>query len=141
VYPESLGWDDVLAVNEMPMIGIIRSVDGERVAGRFFPSIIEPRSGKRISVIMVFEHNDPAVTLATIAHETCHWLSYCAECKHVPHTKRAVTQCRYRGEHDAEFYERLTAFHRTLGTPTYAARAVEGDYPYPESWNADEWPA
>ncbi len=39
VYPSSFNFDQTtLAVTEMPMVGLIRSSDGERVAGRFFRS-------------------------------------------------------------------------------------------------------
>lgn len=147
VNQSGFGFESTLAVQEMPMVGLLQSDDGGRIAGRFFPSVAVPgRTGEYVSVILVFENEDPEVTRATILHEDTHFLSYICECKHVPKTKSEASKCRYRGEHSPKFYERLEGLYRACNVPLYAARMVEGEYPYPEHWNYEgvnesEWPA
>jgi hypothetical protein len=157
ITPETLNLDAVIATSEAPMVGLLQSDDKQRIAGRFFPIVQTAGQGERIarsgerstgttSLILVFEHEDPQVTRATIVHELCHWLTYCHTCGGVPRTKTDAARCRYKGEHDGSFYDRLESLYRACNVPLYAARMVEGEYPYPEHWNYEgvneaEWPA
>lgn len=116
--------------------------EGTRVEGRFFPRVRYPRgwSPTHGPAILVRAHEDPMIVLAEVVHELAHWQSYCDECRAVPQTKSETVRCRYKGEHDPEFYARLEPMYRSAGAPTYAARAVEGSYDYPNHWRADSWP-
>lgn len=124
-----------------PPIGIVATRDGEKVAGRFFPKVTHHSHRYVGPAILVYRHNDDLVTLATMVHELAHFASYCAECSHVPRNRAETVRCRYKGEHDAEFYARLEPMYRAAGVPTYAARAVEGHYDYPAHWKEENWTA
>lgn len=126
-----------------PPIGIVGTHgEGTRVEGRFFPRVRYPRgwSPTHGPAILIRAHEDPKIVLAEAVHELGHWASYCAECKAVPQNRSATVRCRYKGEHDAEFYERLEPMYVAAGVPTYAARTVEGSYDYPPHWRAGSWP-
>lgn len=109
-----------------PYVGVVEA-DGAAVGGRFFPAR---------NAILVHRHRDPEVTRATVVHELAHHRSYQEECGGTEVSNR--TRCRYRGEHDAEFYARLEPMYREAGVPVYAAREVEGDYDYPARWRGIE---
>ena len=128
-----------LHIAEAPPIGIVTTRDSDKVAGRFFPRVT-CIAGYPGPIILIYRHDDDAVTRATAVHELCHFTSYCEECGHVPQNRSTAARCRYKGEHDAEFYQRLEPMYRAAGVPTYAARAVEGTYDYPEHWKESEWP-
>ncbi len=144
-HAHQIGLDSVVDSSRAPPIGIVSTPSGERVAGRFFPKIkydvgnheTYPYEGP---AALLYRHHDDWITLATVVHELAHWASYCEECSHVPRTRNETVRCRYKGEHDAEFYARLEPMYRAAGVPTYAARAVEGDYDYPAHWKDDHWP-
>lgn len=128
-----------------PPIGVVATENADHVAGRFFPRVRYAVGANRSNpyigpVLLVYRHHDEAITRATIVHELAHFASYCEECSHVPRTKQETVRCRYKGEHDAEFYKRLEPMYRAADVPTYAARAVEGTYDYPEHWKKDAWP-
>lgn len=147
IAPETLNLDAAIATSAAPMIGIVQSPDKQRIAGRFFPAVkvdgrtgmvartARPTSFRTEPLILVFDHEDPQVTRATVIHELCHWLSYMNACGRIPQTKMEASRCKYVGEHSPAFYERLEGLYRACNVPLYAARMVEGEYPYPEHWN------
>jgi len=118
-----------------PYVGVVevgdRSGSGgggsEAVGGRYFPAR---------NALLVYRHVDPEVTRATVVHELAHHRSYQEECGGTERSNR--TRCRYRGEHDPEFYARLEPMYREARVPVYAARAVERDYDYPARWRRIE---
>ena len=115
-----------------PYVGVVEvgGVDGrgnEAVGGRYFPAR---------NALLVYRHVDPEVTRATVVHELAHHRSYQEECGGTERSNR--TRCRYRGEHDPEFYARLEPMYREARVPVYAARVVEGDYDYPARWRRIE---
>lgn len=140
-----MGLDHVVDTSRAPPIGIVTTPEGNRVAGRFFPKVKYDVGSHRHApyvgpAALIYRHEDPLITLATAVHELAHWLSYCEECSHVPRNRMETVRCRYKGEHDPEFYARLQPLYIMAGVPTYAARAVEGTYDYPAHWKEDEWP-
>ena len=128
-----------------PPIGVVSTRDGDKVAGRFFPKIKYPSTNGAPPyvgpAILVYRHHDDLVTRATVVHELAHFMSYREECALVPRNRAETVRCRYKGEHDPEFYARLEPMYRAAGVPTYVARAVEGHYDYPAHWKEDEWTA
>lgn len=150
---EQLGLDHVVPVDRAPPIGVVGVPgEGDHVEGRFFPKArfrvedaVDPRGAARARfyqgpVVLVRAHQDPLIVLAATTHELGHYESYREECKRVPQTNRATARCRYKGEHDDEFYRRLEPMYVAAGVPTYAARAVEGSYAYPPHWREEHWP-
>lgn len=132
----NMGIESNVNLDNSPPIGVVRTKDGEQIAGRFFPIVAESPNG---SAILILRHDDDIITMATAVHELCHWVSYCTECQHVPRNQSELVRCRYKGEHDVEFYRRLEPMYRKAEIPTYAARAVEGSYDYPKRWKESEW--
>lgn len=111
----------------LPFIGYVEG-DGETIRGRFFPSR---------NAILVMVHSDDEITRATVNHELAHAIRYRDDCGGTTTVKRS--KCGYHGEHDDEFYRVLEPMHRSTGISPRAARAVEGSYKYPKSWNEEAW--
>jgi hypothetical protein len=136
-----LGLEGVFDPSIAPPIGFVQSNDRLRIGGRFFPIVDKrklhvPSNG---SAILVYDHEDPWVTIATSVHELGHVASYCTECKHVPKTKQEEAKCKYKGEHDSNYYRILEPMYKQAQVPTYAAVMVEGKYDYPKHWNESSW--
>lgn len=125
-----LGLEGVVDPSGAPLIGAVSSSDGERIGGRYFPTS---------NTILIYHNNDPYVSLATSVHELAHYQAYCTKCNHVPKNKSERMRCIYKGEHSPEFYSILEPMYKQAQVPTYAARAVEGKYDYPQHWNEDSW--
>ncbi len=136
-----LGLEGVFDPSIAPPIGLVQSNDGTRIGGRFFPIV----SQKKLRVpsngyaILVYDDEDHMITLATVVHELAHVASYCNECKHVPRNRKEESVCKYKGEHDNDFYRLLEPMHKQAQIPTYAAVLVEGKYSYPNHWNESSW--
>jgi hypothetical protein len=124
------GLEGIVDPAKAPLIGTVSSTNGGRIGGRYFPTQ---------NSILIYHNNDHFVTLATAVHELAHYQMYICTCDHVPKTKSARVKCRYKGEHSKEFYKMLEPMYKQAQVPTYAARAVEGNYDYPKHWNDDGW--
>ena len=102
-----------------PSVDFVPVALPDTYGGRYFP---------RLSAILVYETDDPALNRGTLVHELAHWRSYMERCGQ----PSGRSTCGYHGDHDGYFYRILAPLYRRAGIAPDVRREVEGSYSYPD---------